>query len=84
MQEFREGLTDIGNRIAQTGADYAEPQSLSTTTIEQLQTIISGLRQVPVKVDINVVPVQDDGESIESIEKRAAPIDIHPDVTQGD
>jgi len=51
-----------------------------------LQRIIEGLRAVPVQVDINVVPVQDEDDSIESISKRpeVAPLDIKPEVRQGE
>ncbi|MFP6878704.1 MAG: hypothetical protein VCA37_17900 [Roseibacillus sp.] len=82
---------------AMKGADYAKPQTLAKDTVSQLQTIIEGLRAVPVKVDINIVPVQDQGDGpIESIEKtskkKAAKkkqvkkpmIDIEPEVSQGD
>ena len=84
LQEFREGLNVIREGIAEAGSDYAKPQTLNDATIEQLRAIISGLREVPVKVDINVVPVQDEDNSIEQIEKRASPIDIEPHVEQGD
>ena len=84
MQEFRDGLSSIQESIVAAGEDYGKPQSLNEATIEQLKAIIAGLREVPVKVDINVVPVQDDGDSIESIEKRSSPIDINPSVEQGD
>lgn len=84
MQEFKEGLTSIEQGIAQAGSNYAKPQTLNDATIEQLKAIIAGLREVPVKVDINVVPVQDEDGSIEQIEKRTSPIDITPHVEQGD
>jgi len=51
--------------------------------VSQLQKIIEGLREVPAKVDINVIPVQDEEESISKIEKNRAPIDIKPSVEQG-
>ena len=84
LQEFREGLTSIQEGISQAGSNYAKPQTLNDATIEQLRGIIAGLREVPVKVDINVVPVQDEDGSIEQIEKRSSPIDIEPHVEQGD
>lgn len=84
MQDFREGLTSIEQGISAASDRYAKPQSLAHETIEQLRTIIAGLREVPVKVDINVVPVQDDDESISKIEKRPPPIMIDPHVEQGD
>ncbi len=40
-----------------------QPQALSEQSISQLQQIITGLRAVPVEVDIKVIPVQDDGET---------------------
>jgi hypothetical protein len=97
LSEFNDGLGAIKEGIAVAGADYAKPQTLAKDTVSQLQTIIEGLRAVPVKVDINIVPVQDQGDSpIESIEKtskkKAAKkkqvkkplIDIEPEVSQGD
>ena len=84
MQEFKVGLTSIEHGIAAAGSNYAKPQTLNDATIEQLKAIIAGLREVPVKVDINVVPVQDEDGSIEQIEKRSSPIDIDPHVEQGD
>ncbi|MBK1834875.1 DNA repair ATPase [Roseibacillus ishigakijimensis] len=84
LQEFREGLSSIEQGIMQAGSHYAKPQSLTEETVAQLREIISGLRAVPVQVDIKVVPVQDEDDSIESIEKSASPIDIQPSVEQGD
>lgn len=84
MQDFREGLTAIQEGISQAGASYAQPQSLSQATVDQLQTLIEGLREVPVKVDIKVVPVQDEDDSISKIEKKGSPIEIKPSVEQGD
>ncbi|MDB2428836.1 DNA repair ATPase [Akkermansiaceae bacterium] len=78
MTQFNDGLEAISTGLTR-------PQNLAEASIEQLQKIIEGLRAVPVKVDINVVPVQDEGDSIESIEKRSSPpIDIVPEVSQGD
>jgi len=85
MTQFNDGLAAIQEGISQVGQDYAKPQSLSDSSIDQMQKIIAGLRAVPVKVDINVVPVQDDDDTIEGIEKRKqAPLDIKPEVKQGD
>ena len=84
LQEFREGLSSIQQGIAEAGSNYAKPQTLNDATIEQLRAIIGGLRDVPVKVDIKVVPVQDEDNSIEQIEKSSSPIDIEPHVEQGD
>lgn len=76
MTQFNEGLESISLGLNR-------PQSLSDLSLAHLQKIIEGLRAVPVKVDINVVPVQDDDHSIESISKKS-PIDIQPEVSQGD
>ncbi|MFT6864337.1 MAG: hypothetical protein ACJAVK_002902, partial [Akkermansiaceae bacterium] len=64
----------------------SRPPALAEGSIAQLRQIIEGLRAVPVQVDIKVVPVQDDDDSIESISKRsqAPPIDIKPEVRQGE
>ena len=79
MSQFNEGLEMIG-------ASLGRPPALAEASIAQLQKIIEGLRAVPVQVDINVVPVQGEDESIESICKKPgnSPIDIQPEVRQGD
>ncbi len=79
MSQFNDGLDAIREGLTR-------PASLTETSISQLEQIIAGLRAVPVKVDINVVPVQDEAESIEGISKRSSdsPIDILPEVSQGD
>lgn len=76
MMHFNDGLESISQGLNR-------PQSLTDVSLTHLQKIIEGLRAVPVQVDINVVPVQDEGDTIESISKRS-PIDIQPEVTQGD
>ncbi|MGC6466636.1 MAG: DNA repair ATPase [Akkermansiaceae bacterium] len=76
MTQFNDGLEAISQGLNQ-------PPALAEGSIAQLQKIIEGLRAVPVQVDINVVPVQDEDDSIESISKKS-PIDIKPEVTQGD
>ena len=79
MSQFNDGLEVIGQGLTQ-------PPALAEASIAQLQKIIEGLRAVPVQVDINVVPVQDEEDSIESISKnpKPAPIDINPEVRQGE
>jgi hypothetical protein len=84
LQDFREGLTSIQEGIVSAGSRYAEPQRLSQATVDQLETIISGLRSVPVEVEIKVVPVQDDDDSITSVEKSKPVVEIKPSVEQGD
>ena len=76
MMNFNDGVEAIGQGLSR-------PQSLTDVSLVHLQKIIEGLRAVPVQVDIKVVPVQDDGDTIESISKRS-PIDIQPEVTQGE
>jgi hypothetical protein len=87
LNQFNDGLDSIRDGISRAGQDHARPQTLADHTVRQLQDIITGLRAVPVQVDINVVPVQegDDGP-IENIEKssRIPPLSIKPDVKQGD
>jgi hypothetical protein len=79
MSQFNDGLDAISEGISR-------PPALAEGSIAQLQKIIEGLRAVPVQVDINVVPVQDDDDRIESISKnpKQAPIDIEPEVRQGE
>ncbi len=79
MTQFNDGLEAIGHSLKQ-------PPKLAEGSIAQLQSIIEGLRAVPVQVDINVVPVQDEDESIESIAKKPSTplLDIDPEVRQGD
>jgi hypothetical protein len=87
LQQFNDGIDGIRTGIAEAGREHAKPQTLAAETIRQLNGIIAGLRAVPVNVDINVVPVQDsDDGPIENIRKSspAPPIDIQPEVRQGD
>jgi len=79
MSQFNDGLEAIQQGLTR-------PQNLADASIQHLQKIIEGLRAVPVKVDINVVPVQDEDETIEGISKSSdkAPLDILPEVSQGD
>ena len=78
MTQFNDGLESISQNLNR-------PPALAEASIAQLQKIIEGLRAVPVQVDINVVPVQDGDDSIESISKKpgSPPIDIKPEVRQG-
>ena len=76
-------MIHLNDGVEAIGQGLNRPQSLTDVSLVHLQKIIEGLRAVPVQVDINVVPVQDDGDTIESISKRS-PIDIQPEVTQGD
>jgi len=71
MAQFNDGLEAIQTGITSAGSSFAKPQTLTEDTVAQLERIIAGLRAVPVKVDINVVPVQDDDHSIEGMEKSA-------------
>jgi len=85
LSGFQDGLQSIGAMIGETGRAHSTPQTLSETTVEQLREIIKGLRAVPVEVDIKVVPVQDERGSIEKMEEnRPAPLEIKPEVRQGD
>ncbi|QQL46052.1 DNA repair ATPase [Sulfuriroseicoccus oceanibius] len=91
MSEFNDGLNAIQLGIAQAAAAKSSPQTLERETLAQLKALIEGLRAVPVKVDINLVPTSgddDDDPTITDMEKssRSAkpPIDIEPKVTQGD
>lgn len=94
LTQFNDGLESIKDGIQAAGSNYAQPQSLADDTISQLEKIISGLRAVPVEVDINLIADRDDGvESMEKTSKKKAakkkqskkpPIDIKSDVKQGD
>lgn len=82
-------LTSINDSITNASTTYNKPQTLNAQTISQLEKIISGLRAVPVEVDINLIADQEDGvESMEKTSKKKAkkksPIDIEPEVRQGD
>ena len=79
-------LTTINESINSASTSYNKPQSLNEETIGQLEKIISGLRSVPVEVDINVMAAEEDGvESIEKTgKKKKLPIDVKPEVRQGD
>ncbi|BCX47673.1 DNA repair ATPase [Haloferula helveola] len=82
LTQFNDGLEAIREGIASAGANYAKPQSLGDETVARLQQIIEGLRAVPVEVDIKVVPVQDDGGTIEKMEPSTSPIEVKPEVRQ--
>lgn len=84
-------LTSINESITTASTSYNQPQTLNQETIIQLEKIISGLRAVPVEVDINVMAAEEDG--VESIEKttkpkkkakKKLPIDVKSEVRQGD
>ena len=77
MSQFTDGLDSIREGITKAGETYARPQSLSEATVSQLQKIIESLRAVPVAVEIKVVPV-------EAPSPTQLPVDILPDVKQGD
>jgi hypothetical protein len=84
LTQFNDGLEAIKDGISQAGERYATPQSLADQTVQQLRTIIEGLRAVPVQVDIKVVPVQDERNSIESVDaSEKPPLAFEPDVRQG-
>ena len=89
LTEFNDGLTSIKEGITEASTSYAKPQSLTYETINQLEKIITALRAVPVEVDINLIADQDDG--IENMEKtnrkkskQKPPINIQPDIRQGE
>jgi hypothetical protein len=91
---FNDGLESIKDGIAHAGTHYAKPQTLTEDTIASLEKIISGLRAVPVEVDINLIADQQSG--VEDMEKtsrkktakkkqaKKPSINIKPDVRQGD
>lgn len=83
---FNDGLAGIREGITAAGTECTRPQSLAETTMEQLRQIIAGLRAVPVEVDIKVVPVQEGSDGpIEAIKGTGGtPLDIRPEVRQGD
>ena len=84
LTQFNDGLEAIKDGISRAGQSYAQPQTLAEQTVEQLRTIIEGLRAVPVQVDIKVVPVQDEKGSIESVDASGKPpLAFEPDVRQG-
>ena len=77
-------LTAINESISEASNNYVKPQTLNQETISQLQNIISGLRAVPVEVDINLIADQEEG--VENIErtKKQPKLGIEPKVKQGD
>jgi hypothetical protein len=95
LTQFNDGLESIKDGIQAAGSNYAQPQSLADNTISQLEKIISGLRAVPVEVDINLIADQGENSGIESMEKtskkksakkktakKKPPIQIKPEVRQ--
>ena len=80
---FNDGLDAIKDGIRAADLNYAQPQSLADNTISQLEKIISGLRAVPVEVDINLIADQGDGiEDMEKPAKKKPPIKINPELRQ--
>lgn len=57
---FSQGLDHIRESVDTAATRRSEPAVLADLTIQKLAEIVQGLRAVPVKVDINVLPVQDD------------------------
>ena len=84
LSGFQDGLDSIKSVIADSGRDYAKPQTLSETTVSQLREIIATLRAVPVEVDIKVLPVQAEGGGIQSMGGSDGPLAIEPEVRQAD
>lgn len=87
LHQFNDGLAGIREGIAAVGSAHTRPQSLGETTMQQLKDIITGLRAVPVEVEIKVVPVQDGGDGqIETMEgaSKPPPLEIRPEVRQKD
>ncbi len=88
LSQFNDGLEGIQQGLSSAARDYQQPQTLGETTMAQLKAIIDGLRAVPVKVDINLVPTSgDDADdpAITSMKKTSRPpIEIEPEVSQGD
>lgn len=78
-------LTTINESINTASSSYSRPQTLNEETIGQLEKIISGLRAVPVEVDINLIADQEDGvESMEKTKRKKSPIDIESETRQGE
>ena len=81
LSQFSDGLDAIKDGISHAASTCAQAQSLDSTTIAKLESIIHGLRAVPVQVDIKVVPVQYDGSPAEPDAR--VPVAIEQEVTQG-
>lgn len=85
MSQFSDGLDAIRTEISRTGGEFAKPQTLGETTVEQLTRIIEGLRAVPVQVEIKVVPVQESATPpAGNIAPDDSPVAIAPTVVQGE
>jgi hypothetical protein len=53
-------------------------------TVQRLRQLIEGLRPVPVRVDIQVVPIQDEKGSIERMDAPDSPVlESKPEVNPG-
>ena len=81
LTQFNDGLESIKDGITGAATSYNQPQTLTEDTIANLEKIISGLRAVPVEVDINILADQGENSGIESIKKRSA-IKIKPEIRQ--
>jgi len=86
MTTFTDGLESIRAGIHQAAESYTKPQSLTESTIAHLEKIISGLRAVPVEVDINVMAADSDESGVSDIESvdEDMPVTIEPTIRQGE
>ncbi|MGI9244356.1 MAG: AAA family ATPase, partial [Verrucomicrobiales bacterium] len=84
MNAFTKGLDEINETIAGTAAGYSKPQTLADQTIERLEKLISGLRAVPVDVEIKVVPVHEEGAGSPPSKGKGAksPVDVESKIEQ--
>lgn len=60
LSAFQDGLDRIGGTLASAFTHQKQPATLADQTVDKIETMIAGLRAVPVEVEIKVVPVQEE------------------------
>ncbi len=80
---FSEGLHRIETVLSSANENQQKPATLADTTVARIEEMISGIRAVPVNVEIKVVPVQEDGTPIEDSSEKL-PVEVDTKVEQGE
>ncbi|MBK1790086.1 DNA repair ATPase [Persicirhabdus sediminis] len=82
MSQFNDGLSAINGGLQSLGSVFTAPKQLDDPTLAKIESLISGLRSVPVQVDIKVVPVQEQSSVSPKNTDDGKMVDIEPEVRQ--
>ena len=78
---FSDGLHRIESVIETAAEKSSQPATLADDTVKRMEEIISGLRAVPVNVEIKVVPVQESGDPID-VPPEDLPVEVQQAIEQ--